>query len=157
MLLEGREQCNSSRYGASVVGRRVWCRLLRCTSMPDPPVCWYWSMIYGRSLVFDSSCTQLKAEIESRVSSRGSGRLLYTFSYAFFNFTMDKMPENSNNSACLRYIDTTFEIGTTYCYLCGANLKNWRREKDTNYLVSCHHLASENRPFVLSRFFFHHT
>jgi len=97
--------------------------------MPDPPVCWNWSVIYGRSLVFDSSCTQLKTEIESRVSSRGSGRLLYNFSCSFFHFTMDKMPENSNISACSRYIATTFEIGTTYCYLCRANLKNGRRER----------------------------
>jgi len=100
--------------------------------MPDPAVCWNWSMIYGRSLVFDSSFTQLKTEIESRVSSRGSGRLLYTFSYAFFHFTMDKMPGNSNNSACLRYIDTTFEIGTNYCHLCRANLKKkkWAVRKE---------------------------
>lgn len=149
-----REQGNSSRSGVSAVGRRVRCRLLRCTSMPDPPVCWNWSMIYGRSLVFDISCTQLKTEIESRVSSRGSGRLLYTFSYAFFHFTMT---ENSNNSACLRYIDTTFEIGTTYCHLCRTNLKNGRCERDANCLASYHHLSSVNRPFVLSRFFFHHT
>jgi len=143
MLLECREQGNSSRYGSSAVGRRVLCRLLRCTSMPDPPVCWNWSMIYGRSLVFDISCTQLKTEIESRVSSRGSGRLLYTFSYAFVHFTM---PENSNNSARLRYIDTTFEIGTTYCHLCRANLKNERCERDANCLASCHHFSSGNPP-----------
>jgi len=122
MLLERREQGNSSRSGASAVGRRVWCRLLRCTSMPDPPVCWNWSVIYERSLVFDISCTQLKTEIESHVSSRGSGRLLYTFSYAYFHLTM---PENSDNSACLLYMDTTFEIGTTYCHLCRTNLKKW--------------------------------
>lgn len=125
--------------------------------MPDPPVCWKWSMIYGRSLVFDSFCTQLKTEIESRVSSRGSGRLLYTFPFAFFHLTMDKMPENSNNSACLLYIDTTFEIGTTYCYLWRANLKNGRRERDENCLASCHRLSYGNRPFVLSLFFFHQT
>jgi hypothetical protein len=124
--------------------------------MPDPPVCWNWSMIYGRSLVFDSSCTQLKTEIESRVSSRGSGRLLYNFSYAFFHFAMDKVPKNSNHFACLSYIDTTFEIGTTYCHLCRASLKNGRRERDANCLASYHRLSSGNRPFVLSRFSFHH-
>jgi hypothetical protein len=107
-----------------------WCRLLRCTSMPDPAVCWNWSIINGWSLVFDSSCTQLKTEIESHVSSRCSGRLLYTFSYAFFHFTMDKMPGNSNNSACLRYIDTAFEIGTNHCHLCRADLKNGRCESE---------------------------
>ena len=142
MLLESREQCNSGRYGASAVGRRVWCRLLRCTSMPDRPVCWNWSMMYGRSLVFDSSCTQLKTEIESRVFC-GRGRLLYTFSYIFFHFTMGKMPENSNNSACLPYVDTTFEIGTTYCHLCRASLKNGRRERDANCLASCHRFFLE--------------
>jgi len=120
--------------------------------MPDPPVCWKWSMIYGRSLVFDSSCTQLKTEIESRVSSRGNDRLLYTFSCAFFHFTMDKMPENSNNSACLLYIDTTFEIGTTYCYLCRTNLKIGLRERDANRLASCHRLSYGNRPFVCHLF-----
>jgi len=108
-----------------------WCRLVRCTSMPDPAVCWNWSTIYGRSLVFDSSCTQLKTEIESHVSSRGSGRLLYTFSYALFRFTMDKMPGNSNNYACLRYINTTFEVGRNYCHLCRANLKKkWAVRKE---------------------------
>jgi hypothetical protein len=125
--------------------------------MPDPAVCWNWSMIYGKSLVFDSSCTQLKTEIESRVSSRGSGRLLYTFSYAFFHFTMDKKPENSNNSACLRCVDTTFEIGMTYCHLCRANLKKWAVRKECKLPGFCHRLSSENRPFVLLRFFFHHT